>query len=219
MIKRSLLPDAIERYVAQVATKETEIQQRLRKETEKLPNATMQLGPDQGAFLAWLAQLIRARYALEIGTFTGFSALTVAMALPAGGKLVACDVSEEWTSVGKPYWREAGVAEKIDLRIGPAVETLEELKNEFGKNSFDLAFIDADKAAYDLYYEACLELVRADGIIALDNVLRGGDIADRKVNDRVTRSMRELNLKIRDDKRVSSVMLTLGDGITVVRKL
>jgi predicted O-methyltransferase YrrM len=219
MIKRSLLPDAVERYVAQVATKETEIQQRLRKETEKLPNATMQLGPDQGAFLAWLAQLIRARYALEIGTFTGFSALTVAMALPPGGKLVACDISEEWTSVGKPYWREAGVAEKIDLRIGPAVETLEKLKNEFGKNSFDLAFIDADKAAYDLYYEACLELVRADGIIALDNVLRGGDIADRKVNDRVTRSMRELNLKIRDDKRVSSVMLTLGDGITVVRKL
>jgi O-methyltransferase len=219
MIKRSLLPDAVERYVAQVATKETEIQQRLRKETEKLPNATMQLGPDQGAFLAWLAQLIRARYALEIGTFTGFSALTVAMALPPGGKLVACDISEEWTSVGKPYWREAGVAEKIDLRIGPAVETLEKLKNEFGKNPFDLAFIDADKAAYDLYYEACLELVRADGIIALDNVLRGGDIADRKVNDRVTRSMRELNLKIRDDKRVSSVMLTLGDGITVVRKL
>jgi predicted O-methyltransferase YrrM len=219
MIKRSLLPDAVERYVAQVATKETEIQQRLRKETEKLPNATMQLGPDQGAFLAWLAQLIRARYALEIGTFTGFSALTVAMALPAGGKLVACDISEEWTSVGKPYWREAGVAEKIDLRIGPAVETLEKLKDEFGKNSFDLAFIDADKAAYDLYYEACLELVRADGIIALDNVLRGGDIADRKVNDRVTQSMRELNLKIRDDKRVSSVMLTLGDGITVVRKL
>jgi predicted O-methyltransferase YrrM len=219
MIKRSLLPDAVERYVAQVTTKETEIQQRLRKETEKLPNATMQLGPDQGAFLAWLAQLIRARYALEIGTFTGFSALTVAMALPPGGKLVACDISEEWTSVGKPYWREAGVAEKIDLRIGPAVETLEKLKNEFGKNSFDLAFIDADKAAYDLYYEACLELVRADGIIALDNVLRGGDIADRKVNDRVTRSMRELNLKIRDDKRVSSVMLTLGDGITVVRKL
>jgi predicted O-methyltransferase YrrM len=219
MIKRSLLPDAVERYVAQVATKETEIQQRLRKETEKLPNATMQLGPDQGAFLAWLAQLIRARYALEIGTFTGFSALTVAMALPAGGKLVACDISEEWTSVGKPYWTEAGVAEKIDLRIGPAVETLEKLKNEFGENSFDLAFIDADKVAYDLYYEACLELVRADGIIALDNVLRGGDIADRKVNDRVTRSMRELNVKIRDDKRVSSVMLTLGDGITVVRKL
>jgi predicted O-methyltransferase YrrM len=219
MIKRSLLPDAVERYVAQVATRETEIQQRLRKETEKLPSANMQLGPDQGAFLSWLAQLIRARYALEIGTFTGFSALTVALALPAGGKLVACDISEEWAAIGKRYWKEAGVADKIDLRIGPAVETLVNLKKEFGKNSFDFAFIDADKAAYDLYYEACLELVRSDGVIALDNVLRGGNVADRKVNDNVTRSMRELNLKIRDDKRVSSVMLTLGDGITVVRKL
>jgi caffeoyl-CoA O-methyltransferase len=218
MIKRSLLPDAVESYVAQIATKETEIQQRLRKETEKLPDATMQLGPDQGAFLAWLVQLIRARYALEIGTFTGFSALTVAMALPPGGKLLACDISEEWTSIGKPYWKEAGVAEKIDLRIGPAAVTLKKLKDEFGKNSFDFAFIDADKAAYDLYYEACLELVRSDGIIALDNVLRGGNVADRKVNDDATRLMRELNLKIRDDKRVSSVMLTLGDGITVVRK-
>jgi caffeoyl-CoA O-methyltransferase len=219
MIKRSLLPDAVERYVAQIATKETEIQQRLRKQTEKLPDATMQLGPDQGAFLAWLVQLIRARYALEIGTFTGFSALTVAMALPPGGKLVACDISEEWTSICQPYWKEAGVAEKIDLRIGPAAATLKELKDEFGKNSFDFAFIDADKAAYDLYYEACLELVRSEGIIALDNVLRGGNVADRKVNDNATRLMRELNLKIRDDKRVSSVMLTLGDGITVVRKL
>jgi predicted O-methyltransferase YrrM len=219
MIKRSLLPDAVEHYVAQVATKETGLQQRLRRETEKLSNAGMQLGPDQGAFLAWLVQLIRARYALEIGTFTGFSALTVAMALPTGGKLVACDISEEWASVGKPYWSEAGVAEKIDLRIGPATATLHKLKQEFGKNSFDFAFIDADKAAYDLYYEACLELVRSDGIIALDNVLRGGNVADRKVNDDATRVMRELNLKIRDDQRVSSVMLTLGDGITVVRKL
>jgi predicted O-methyltransferase YrrM len=219
MIKRSLLPDAVEHYVAQVATKETGLQQRLRRETEKLSNAGMQLGPDQGAFLAWLVQLIRARYALEIGTFTGFSALTVAMALPTGGKLVACDISEEWASVGKPYWSEAGVAEKIDLRIGLAAATLHKLKQEFGKNSFDFAFIDADKAAYDLYYEACLELVRSDGIIALDNVLRGGNVADRKVNDDATRVMRELNLKIRDDQRVSSVMLTLGDGITVVRKL
>jgi predicted O-methyltransferase YrrM len=219
MIKRSLLPDTVERYVAQVATKETAIQQRLRRETLKLPDATMQLGPDQGAFLAWLAQLIRTRYALEIGTFTGFSALTVAMVLPSGGKLVACDISEEWTSIGKPYWKEAGVAEKIDLRIGPATSTLEKLKDEFGKNSFDFAFIDADKAAYDLYYEACLELVRPDGIIVLDNVLRGGSVADRKANDDATRTMRELNLKIRDDHRVSSVMLTLGDGLTVVRKL
>ncbi len=219
MVKRSLLPVSVERYVAQIATKETDVQQRLRRETEKLPDAMMQLGPDQGAFLAWLAQLIRARYALEIGTFTGLSALTVAMALPAAGKLVACDISEEWTSIGKPYWREAGVAEKIDLRIGPAAATLEKLKHEFGKNSFDFALIDADKAAYDLYYESCLELVRSDGIIVLDNVLRGGNVADQKITDDATQLMRELNLKIRDDRRVNSVMLTLGDGLTVVRKL
>lgn len=219
MTKRSLLPDAVEHYVAQVATKETNIQQRLRKETEKLPNAGMQLGPDQGAFLAWLVKLIEARRTLEIGVFTGFSALTVAMALPPEGELIACDISEEWASIGRPYWNEAGVARKIDLRIGPATATLEQLAREFGQNSFDFAFIDADKAAYDLYYESCLDLVRRGGVIALDNVLRGGDVADEKINDEGTKLMRALNLKIRDDPRVSVVMLTLGDGLTVARKL
>jgi predicted O-methyltransferase YrrM len=218
MIKRSLLPDAVEQYVAQVATKESDIQKRLRRETEKLPNAGMQLGPDQGAFLAWLVKLIGARRSLEIGVFTGSSALTVAMALPSGGQLVACDISKEWTSVGKPYWTEAGVARKIDLRIGPAEATLEQLTREFGNNSFDFAFIDADKAAYDLYYESCLQLVRPGGLIVLDNVLRRGDVADEKINEEGTRLMRTLNLKIRDDQRVSAVMLTLGDGMTVVRK-
>jgi predicted O-methyltransferase YrrM len=219
MIKRSLLPDAVEQYVAQVATKETDIQQRLRSETERLPNAMMQLGPDQAAFLAWLVQLIGARRALEIGVFTGFSALTVALALPSDGLLVACDISEEWTSVGKPYWNEAGVAEKIDLRIGPAATTLDRLIREFGQETFDFAFIDADKGAYDLYYERCLRLIRRGGVIVLDNVLRQGDVADKKVNDRGTELMRSLNLKIRDDPRVSVVMLTLGDGLTVARKL
>jgi predicted O-methyltransferase YrrM len=219
MIKRSLLPDAVEQYVAQVATKETGVQQRLRRETEKLPNAVMQLGPDQGAFLAWLVKLIGARRALEIGVFTGSSALTVAMALPPEGKLIACDISEEWTSIGKPYWKEAGVAGKIDLRIGPALATLDQLMRECGKNSFDFAFIDADKGAYDLYYERCLELIRPAGLIVLDNVLRQGDVADAKINDEGTQSMRTLNLKMRDDQRVSVVMLTLGDGLAVAQKL
>jgi O-methyltransferase len=219
MTKRSLLPDAVEHYVAKVATKETDIQQRLRAETEKLPNAVMQLGPDQGAFLAWLVQLIGARRALEIGVFTGSSALTVATALPPGGKLVACDISEEWTAIGKPYWTEAGVAGMVDLRIGPAISTLEQLTHEFGKNSFDFALIDADKAAYDLYYESCLDLVRPGGVIVLDNVLWQGEVANEKINDQGARSMRALNLKIRDDPRVSAVLLTLGDGMTVVRKL
>jgi predicted O-methyltransferase YrrM len=219
MTKRSLLPDAVEQYVAQVATKETNVQQRLRRETERLPNAGMQLGPDQGAFLAWLVKLITARRTLEVGVFTGFSALTVAMALPPEGQLIACDISEEWASIGRPYWKEAGVAGKIDLRIGPAAATLQQLAGEFGQNSFDFAFIDADKAAYDLYYESCLDLVRRGGVIALDNVLRGGDVADEKINDQGTKLMRTLNLKIRDDPRVSVVMLTLGDGLTVARKL
>jgi predicted O-methyltransferase YrrM len=179
----------------------------------------MQLGPDQGAFLAWLVKLIGARQALEIGVFTGASALSVAQALPGDGKLVACDISEAWTSVGKPYWAEAGVAGKIDLRLGPAADTLGQLTREFGKSSFDFAFIDADKGAYDLYYESSLELIRSGGLIVLDNVLRGGDVADKKVNDKGTKLMRKLNLKIRDDQRVSAVMLTLGDGLTAVRKL
>lgn len=219
MTKRSLLQDAVEYYVAQVATRETDVQQRLRRETEKLPNAGMQLGPDQGAFLAWLVRLVGARRALEIGVFTGSSALTVAMAMPAGGSLVACDISEEWASIGKPYWVEAGVIGKIDLRIGPAAATLEQLTREFGMNSFDFAFIDADKGAYDGYYESCLELVRPGGVIVLDNVLRHGDVANEKINDEGTLLMRALNLKIRDDQRVFAAMLTSGDGLTVVQKV
>src|SRR5260370_36778660 len=176
-------PGAGERYVAQVATKEADGQQRLRRETEKLPDATMQLGPDQGAFLAWLAQLIRARYALEIGTFTGFSALTVAMALPTEGRLVACDISEEWASIGKPYWKEAGVAEKIDLRIGPAAAHRGKLKHEVGQNSVDFAFIDADKPAYCLYYAPCLGVGRSECVIVLYNGLRVGNVANHQLNE------------------------------------
>jgi predicted O-methyltransferase YrrM len=218
MIRRSLLPEAVEFYVGQVATKETALQRQLRKVTEKLPNAGMQLGPDQGAFLAWLAELIGARRTLEIGTFTGFSALAVAMALPQGGKLVACDINDEWAAIGKRFWKEAGVEDKIDLRIGPALDTLKKLGREFGKNSFDLAFIDADKTAYDLYYEACLELVRVNGVIVLDNMFRNGTVINKRVTDEATVAIRELNLKIRDDKRVSAVLLSLGDGMTAVRK-
>jgi predicted O-methyltransferase YrrM len=218
MIRRSLLPEAVEFYVGQVATKETALQKQLRKVTEKLPNAGMQLGPDQSAFLAWLAELIGARRTLEIGTFTGFSALSVAMALPKGGKLVACDINDEWAAIAKRFWKEAGVEDKIDLRIGPALDTLKKLAREFGKNSFDLAFIDADKIAYDLYYEVCLDLVRANGVIVLDNMFRNGQVINKRAKDEATQAIRGLNLKIRDDDRVSAVLLSLGDGMTVVRK-
>jgi O-methyltransferase len=218
MIRRSLLPEAVEFYVGQVATKETALQKQLRKVTEKLPNAGMQLGPDQSAFLAWLAELIGARRTLEIGTFTGFSALSVAMALPKGGKLVACEINDEWAAIAKRFWKEAGVEDKIDLRIGPALDTLKKLAREFGKNSFDLAFIDADKIAYDLYYEVCLDLVRANGVIVLDNMFRNGQVINKRAKDEATQAIRGLNLKIRDDDRVSAVLLSLGDGMTVVRK-
>ncbi len=218
MPKRSLLPDAVEQYVGQVATRETPVQRRLRAETARLPEAGMQIGADQGALLALLVRLMGARRALEIGTFTGYSALAVASALPVDGTLVACDVSERWTRIARRYWAEAGVAERIDLRLGPARETLAALLAGGEADRFDFAFIDADKTGYDAYYEACLDLVRPGGLIALDNMLWAGDVADLSVNDADTAALRALNLKIRDDARVDAALLTVGDGLVLARK-
>jgi predicted O-methyltransferase YrrM len=217
--KRSLLPDAVEQYVASVISRETPIMQRLRAETAALPQAGMQIGPDQGALLALLVRLIGARHALEIGTFTGYSALAVASALPLDGGLVSCDVNEEWTRIARRYWSEAGVSGRIDLRLGDARTTLAGLLRERGAGTFDFAFIDADKPAYDVYYEACLRLVRAGGLIAIDNVLWSGAVADPKAQDADTAALRALNLKIRDDPRVESCLLTVGDGVMLVRPL
>ena len=215
---RSLLPDDIERYVGEVITKETPLQKRLRAETAKLPMAMMQIGPDQGALLVLLVQLIGAKRTLEIGTFTGYSALTVAQALPEGGKVIACDVSEEWTSIARRYWREAGLADRIELRLGPAAETLKALLQAGGAGSFDFAFIDADKSGYDAYYELCLQLIRPNGLIAIDNVLWSGAVLDPEKRDADTAALRALNLKIRDDARVDSALLTVGDGLMLARK-
>jgi len=215
---RSLLPDNIERYVGETIAKETPVQKRLRAETAKLPMAGMQIGPDQGALLALLVRLIGAKRTIEIGTFTGYSALAVAQALPQGGKVIACDVSKEWTSIGQRYWKEAGVADRIDLRLAPAVETLKGLLSGGGAGSFDFAFIDADKSNYDAYYELCLQLVRVNGLIAVDNVLWSGAVLNDKKRDADTDALRALNLKIRDDARVDSVLLTVGDGLTLARK-
>jgi predicted O-methyltransferase YrrM len=217
-MNRSLLPEAIERYVSFEITAETPVQKRLRAETARLPEAGMQIGPDEGALLALLAKAIGTRRALEIGTFTGYSALAVAMALPADGRLVCCDKSEEWTAIARRYWREAGVAQRIELRLGPARDTLEALRAEHGPGSFDFAFIDADKSAYDAYYEACVFLLRSGGLIALDNMLWSGEVVNRAVRDADTRALRALNAKIRDDARVDSCLATVGDGVMLVRK-
>ncbi len=217
-MKRSLLPDAIETYVCETVGRETQLQKRLREETARLPEAGMQIGADLGALLALLARAIGARRAIEIGTFTGYSALAVAAALPDDGVLFACDVSGEWTAIGHRYWQEAGVAGRIDLRLAPARDTLAQLLREYGPGSFDLAFVDADKPSYDAYYEACLGLLRAGGLIALDNTLWGGKVADPAANDDSTRALRALNGKIAVDPRVDMCLLTIGDGVMLARK-
>lgn len=218
MSRRSLLSEAVERYVAETMSRETPLQRRLRAETAALPEARMQIGPDQAALMGLLVRLTGARKALEIGVFTGCSALAVASALPVDGKLIACDVSEEWTRVARRYWREAGVESRIDLRLGPAADTLAALLRDGGAGSFDFAFIDADKENNDLYYEECLRLVRPGGLILIDNTIWHGAVADPAVKDAETEAIRALNLKMRDDPRVEACLLTVGDGVMVARR-
>jgi caffeoyl-CoA O-methyltransferase len=214
---RSLLPEAVETYVASLVT-ETEAQKALRKETAKLPFAMMQIGPDQGAFLTLLVGAIGAKTAIEIGTFTGYSAIAIARALPKSGKLICCDVSEEWTSMARKAWKEAGLERRIELKLAPALETLEGLIGKGKEGSFDFAFIDADKTGYDAYYEACLKLLRPGGLIALDNMLWSGAVADKTAKDKDTLALRALNRKISGDARVDAALLTVGDGIMLARK-
>ena len=213
-----LVADPIEQYVERLGSRETPARQRLRAETATLPQAGMQIGADQGALMALLIRLIGARRALEIGTFTGYSAMAVAEALPPDGRLVTCDISEEWTGIARRYWREAELDGKIELRLGDARGTLVALRREAGEGSFDFAFIDADKSGYDHYYEACLQLVRPGGLILIDNVLWSGKVADPEVRDQDTVAIRELNAKIAADSRVEACLLTVGDGVMLVRK-
>jgi caffeoyl-CoA O-methyltransferase len=178
----------------------------------------MQISPEQGQFMALLAELIGARRVLEVGTFTGYSALAVALALPADGRIVACDVNEDTTAVARRYWAEAGVADKIELRLGPAVDTLEALLAEGGGETFDFAFIDADKVNYDAYYEGALALLRQGGLMVIDNVLWSGAVADPERQDADTSALRALNAKLHDDQRISLSLLPVSDGITLARK-
>jgi len=219
MAHRSLLPEAVDQYLRTVVARETPLQQRLRAETSRLPMGGMQIGADQGVLLAFLIRLIGARNAIEVGTFTGYSALAVASALPPGGRLVCCDVSEEWTAIARRYWAEAGVADRIELHLRPAQETLAELLRRNGAGAFDFAFIDADKTGYDAYYEACLALLRAGGLIAIDNVLWSGTVADPSDQKPDTVALRALTAKVRDDSRVDACLLSIGDGVLLARKL
>jgi O-methyltransferase len=218
MIKRSTASDAVEHYVTEVISRETPLQKRLRDETAANPMARMQIGPDQAEFLAMLVRITDSRRAIEIGTFYGYSALAVASALPDDGKLIACDVNAEWTSVGRRYWKEAGVEKKIELRLAPAADTLNALLREGAASSFDFAFIDADKENYDFYYEACLKLICPGGLIVLDNMLWHGSTAGPPSDDPETRILQELNLKIRDDARVDACLVSIGDGVMLARR-
>mgnify|MGYP001307214616 CR=1 FL=1 len=190
----------------------------LRIETAGLPESMMQICPEQGALMGNLIRMISAKRTLEVGTFTGYSALAIALALPEDGYLLACDISEEFTSIGKPYWKEAGVLENIDLQIAPAIETLKSKIEDGESNTYDFAFIDADKINYLNYYELCLDLIRPGGVIAIDNVLWGGSVIDSARTDDDTKAIREINDFIALDKRVNISMIPVGDGVTLAVK-
>ena len=209
------LTDDLRDYLWQKGMKEHPVLEELREETAQLPESVMQICPEQGALMANLVRLMSAKKTLEIGTFTGYSALAVALALPEDGKIVACDISEEWTAIGKKKWEQAGVAEKIELRIGAALGTLEELIQDGQEGSFDFAFIDADKANYLDYYKMCLKLVRKGGVVAIDNVLWSGSVINSEINDVDTVAIRELNEFLVKDERVSLSMVPVGDGLTL----
>ena len=205
-------------YVINTSVREPEAARRLREETQKLPMAQMQISPDQAQFMQLLVKLIQAEKTLEVGVFTGYSALWVALGLPDDGRIIACDVSEEYTSIARPYWKEAGVEKKIDLRLRPATETLDELLAGGHAGTFDFAFIDADKTNYDNYYERSLKLLRTQGLIAIDNTIWSGRVADQSENDSDTVALRRLNEKLHRDDRVMLSMLTIGDGLTLAMK-
>jgi predicted O-methyltransferase YrrM len=209
---------ALYEYLMKVGVRESAAAAALRIETAKMPMAMMQISPEQAAFMQLIVKLLGVRRALEVGTFTGYSALAVAEAMPADGRLIACDVSTEWTSVGKPHWAAAGVADKIDLRIAPAVATLDKLIAEGHSSTFDFAFIDADKSNYDNYYERALKLVRVGGLIGIDNTLWNGAVVDAARQDADTNAIRALNTKVHGDKRVDVVLLPIGDGLTLARR-
>lgn len=216
--KTITLTDTLYDYVLNVSLREPALLARLREETARDPLARMQIAPEQGQFMALLVQLMGAKKALEIGVFTGYSSLCVALALPSDGALIACDISDEWTAVARRYWAEAGVAHKIELRLAPALATLDELLRGGHAQTFDFAFIDADKTGYDAYYERTLQLLRPGGLVILDNMLRGGRVADPAIHDEDTRAIHLLNEKLHHDTRIALSLLPVADGLTLALK-
>lgn len=205
-------------YLQDTSLREPEILQELRKETQKLSMSQMQISPEQGQFMQLLVRLLKAKKTLDIGVFTGYSSLAVALALPPEGKVIACDLNIEWTKIAAKFWKKAKVEEKISLKLGPAMESLQKLIDSGEKGSFDFIFIDADKANYAIYYEQSLSLLRVGGVIAIDNVLWSGKVADQNINDANTVAIRDFNLKLHEDNRVMLSMLPVGDGLTLAMK-
>ena len=212
------LTDTLYDYLLSVSLRETDLQRRLREETATLSMARMQISPEQGQFMALIARLVAARRCLEVGVFTGYSSLAVALALPQDGRIVACDVSEEWTSVARRYWAAAGVADRIDLRLAPAIDTLDALIAAGDAGTYDLAFIDADKTSYLAYYERALVLLRPGGLLMTDNTLWSGRVADPEVGDADTVALRHYNEHLHRDARIDLSLVPIGDGLTLARK-
>ncbi|MBN1978263.1 MAG: class I SAM-dependent methyltransferase [Anaerolineae bacterium] len=218
MARRTItLTDALYDYILDVSLREPDALRQLREETARHAMAECQISPEQGQFMALLVKLIGARRTLEVGVFAGYSAAWVALALPDDGQLIACDVNEEWTAIARRYWKEAGISDRIDLHLAPAVETLAKLVQTGQENSFDFAFIDADKANYDAYYEYCLKLVRPGGLIALDNTLAQGRVLTDSTS-KYAQAVRALNEKLHADTRADISLVPIADGLTLARK-
>ncbi|HMM44407.1 MAG TPA: class I SAM-dependent methyltransferase [Candidatus Macondimonas sp.] len=216
--KTLTMDDRLSAYLCQFGVREPDIARALREETARLPEANMQIAPEQGQFLDFLIRAIGARHTLEIGVYTGYSALITALALPEDGELIACDISAEWTAIAQRYWQQAHVAGRIRLHLRPALETLHELIDAGRSGQFDFAFIDADKTGYAAYFEACLDLLRPGGIIAVDNTLWSGHVADPTVADADTVALRAFNAARRNDERIDLCLLPVADGLTLARK-
>ena len=212
------MDDQLLEYLRQNAVREPKVLQELREETQRLPNAGMQISSEQGQLMAMLVKLVNARKIIEVGTFTGYSSIVMALAMPPEGRLIACDVSEEYTRMARKFWQKAGVEQKVQLILGNAKESLRQLLEADEQEAFDLAFIDADKTAYTDYYECCLQLLRPGGLVLVDNVLWGGQVADSSNHDVDTEALRTFNATLSSDQRIDLCMVPIGDGLTVARK-